>query len=54
MARSSYDVKTDTYTVEITREELMEALKSRRAYRDFLLENFGFHLTENDSLEVKL
>lgn len=48
MSRQRYDPRTDTYIVEISKDELHNAFKSRRAYIDFLFENFGFHLTDVD------
>lgn len=48
MAKKRYDPIRGIYTVVISRDELENAFKSRRAYKDFLFENFGFHLTDVD------
>lgn len=53
MVKSEYDPKRELYTVVISKQELEEAFKSRETYRDFLLKNFGFHLTLEDLEEVE-
>jgi hypothetical protein len=54
LGKSRYDIKRNTYIVEISKNELEAAFKSRSAYRDFLFRNFGFHLTAKDTEKLDM